>query len=306
MIGKFVKCNTSGNFGMTLIEMLVAMTIAVILLGGLYGVFRVAHLTVQTADEQVTINQIARVVLDRMTRELRSCYPMWVPVPEDVMQQGAMMGISAQMPTEMPSQVLTFFPEDNYDEQTELDQDSLRFTAAVNDPRGYDEPAYDLAEIAYYIDVDDETPEEGLVRAVGLLPGLVSEEATEEQRKVTVLSDRVWALNFRFYDDETDEWLDTWENLEMLPSAIEITIGVFPQSALEALRAGDLETARQQAQFFTTIVTPPLRQVPTSVAPQKEGEEAQPSGEQQPMGERPSEGQLEGPLSGTTAPPLER
>ncbi|HID06610.1 MAG TPA: prepilin-type N-terminal cleavage/methylation domain-containing protein, partial [Armatimonadetes bacterium] len=219
MIGKFVKCNTSGNFGMTLIEMLVAMTIAVILLGGLYGVFRVAHLTVQTADEQVTINQIARVVLDRMTRELRSCYPMWVPVPEDVMQQGAMMGISAQMPTEMPSQVLTFFPEDNYDEQTELDQDSLRFTAAVNDPRGYDEPAYDLAEIAYYIDVDDETPEEGLVRAVGLLPGLVSEEATEEQRKVTVLSDRVWALNFRFYDDETDEWLDTWENLEMLPSA---------------------------------------------------------------------------------------
>lgn len=66
------------------------------------------------------------------------------------------------------------------------------------------------------------------MRAVGTLPGLLPDESQPEQTPREILSERVVSLNFRFYDAETSEWLDTWERTDILPALVEITVGVAP------------------------------------------------------------------------------
>jgi hypothetical protein len=73
-----------------------------------------------------------------------------------------------------------------------------------------------------------QTPEQGLVRAVGTLPRLLPDEPQPEQMPREILSERVVSLNFRFYDADANEWLDTWDRTDMLPALVEITVGVAP------------------------------------------------------------------------------
>lgn len=270
--------------GMTLVELLVALTIAMLLFGGLTFAFRAVQLSEKACEDQLELIKVGRMALERISRDLRSCYPMQVQLPEEFTSAGtAMFRQSAagsqvsqsggllfpNAPTSgatMSSSILTFLTEDNYDERLQLDQDSLRLTAAANDPRSHEQPSYDIVEVAYYIDIDPRTDEEGLVRAIGLLPGLVSEKATGEEQKKFVISPNIWMLNFRYLDDANSQWLDEWQDFEKLPAAVEVTIGVFPTRVIEQFRSQRLVSRVEQPLVFTTIVPITIRHIPTALS----------------------------------------
>ena len=248
--------------GFTLVELMVALSILAILAGAFYGSFHTSHKAAQSAQNQITINQIARRTLFRIGREIGSSFPM-------------------QVTFEDGETALTFVAEDLEDAQTGLSLDTLRFTATVNDPRSFTVPSFDVVEMYYYIDSDPKTPESGLLRSVGLVPGLVIDEASGEEQKVTNLSSQVVSFNCRYFDDEEEAWVNGWENMDLLPAAVEITIGLLPDSAF--INSGDNNGTKvmignelKQLQFFTTVVNFPLRAVPAQ-RQESEGESAGPS-----------------------------
>lgn len=275
--------NTPVMAGMTLVELLVALAIAMLLFGGLTFAFRAVQLSEKACEDQMELIKVGQVALERISRDLRSCYPMKVQLPEELTGIGAAMfrqsGAGSQTsrsgtlfpnaPTSgatMPSSILTFLTEDNYDERLQLDQDSLRLTAAANDPRSHEQPSYDIVEIAYYIDIDPRTEEEGLVRAIGLLPGLVNERATGEEQKKFVISPNIWMLNFRYLDDANSQWLDEWRDFEKVPAAVEVTIGIFPTRVIEQFRSQRLVSQLEPPLVFTTIVPITIRHIPTALS----------------------------------------
>ncbi|MCS7253905.1 MAG: type II secretion system protein GspJ [Armatimonadota bacterium] len=276
-------CTASKLSGMTLVELLVTLTIATLLFGGLVFVFRAVGLSEQVCEEQLVLIRAGRVALERISRDLRSCYPMRVQIPEElagisamsltresstaqISSSGILRSPSGSTGITTPNTILTFLTEDNYNERLQLDQDSLRLTAAANDPRSHEQPSYDIVEVAYYIDIDPGTSEEGLVRAVGLLPGLVSERATGEEQKRTVLSPNIWALNFRYFNDTDSQWLDEWHDFEKLPAAVEVTIGVFPTRAIEQLRSQRVDQKLVSPLILTTVLPITIRHVPTALS----------------------------------------
>jgi len=272
---KVADINGSGkrNAGMTLVELIVALSIAAILLGGFAMIFRAVQLSERTCDEQLKLIRVAQAVLERISTDLRCCYPMRVQVPQELLggrggttvartfsllpQSATSAGIS-----EMPSSVITFLTEDNYNEQMQLEQDSLRFTTAVNDPRSHSEPSYDVVEVAYYIDVDPKTPEEGLVRAIGLLPGLLSEQATDKEQRKVVLSKNIYSLNLRYFDDSNSQWLDEWYDFEKLPSMVEVTIGVLTDTDVENVKANKPPSNMRS---YVAVVPIVVRSIPTGL-----------------------------------------
>lgn len=285
--------------GMTLVELIVAIAIATILFGGLIAAFRATQFSDRTCEEQMELVRTARIAIERISSDLRSCYPMQVQLPEEVMRYGS-MSLRQSSSTERatpyrvfhpstPSNatgalntILTFLTEDIHNERLQLDQDSLRFTATANDPRSHEQPSYDLIEIAYYIDIDPTTQEEGLIRAVGLLPGLLSDGATVDgEQKVSMLSQNIWMLNFRYFDDANSEWLDEWQDFEKLPAAVEVTVGIFPPSYLEELRSNRSERLLP-AMILSTIVPITVRHMPTALTLERV---------QQNQTQQPSQGQ---------------
>ena len=248
--------------GFTLVELMVALSILGILAGAFYGSFHTSHRAAQSGENQITINQIARRTLFRIGREVRSSFPM-------------------QVTFEDGETALTFVAEDLEDAQTGLSLDTLRFTATVNDPRSFSLPSFDVVEMYYYMDTDPKTPETGLLRSVGLVPGLVIDGASGEEQKVTNLSSQIVSFNCRYFDEEEEVWVDGWEKMDLLPAAVEITIGLLPDSAF--IDSGDnigtkvlIRNELKQLQFFTTVVNFPLRAVPEQ-RQESEGQGTEPS-----------------------------
>ena len=276
--------------GLTLVELIVVMVLLLFIGLSVGGLVRVVRDTEQSINRTIEMNQTGRVVLQRIASELSSALPL--PVITDETQGGLMAAtefggleaMSADAST-LPS-VLTFYHEDALDIQTGLDLDTLRFTAANADPRRSNSPQGDTIEVAYFIDTDAQTPEQGLVRSVGTLPGLLPEDALIAQTPTEVLSDRVISLNFRFYDADTGEWLDTWDYTDVLPALVEITIGVAPEPCDEFFAR--LERDREALAFvewLTTTVPIRVRSYPDpSVQIQQQqqaGQPAFPTGAQQ-------------------------
>ncbi|MFA4029790.1 MAG: hypothetical protein GDYSWBUE_001084 [Candidatus Fervidibacterota bacterium] len=279
----FVSMRAYGTLvAVTLVELLVALTIATLLFGGLTFAFRVVQLSERACEEQMELSRVGRMALERILKDLRSSYPMQVQLPEEIagaagVRQSttgfqtspsgmlrAPIGSASQIT--MPNSIITFLTEDNYNERLQLDQDSLRLTAAVNDPRSHEQPSYDIVEVAYYIDIDPKTNEEGLVRAVGLLPGLVSERATGEEQKKTVISPNIWLLNFRYLDDTNSQWLDEWQDFERLPAAVEVTVGVFPTRVIEQFRSQNVIRQLEPPLIFTATVPVTVRHIPIALS----------------------------------------
>ncbi|MFA4015277.1 MAG: hypothetical protein RUDDFDWM_000357 [Candidatus Fervidibacterota bacterium] len=259
--------------GMTLVELVVALSIATLLFGGLAMVFRAIQLSERTCDEQLKLIRVAQAALERISTDLRCCYPMRVQIPQELLsgrgsttatRNFSLLPQSATNTSmsEMPSSIITFLTEDNYNEQMQLEQDSLRFTTAVNDPRSHNEPSYDVVEVAYYIDVDQKTPEEGLVRAVGLLPGLLSEQVTGKEQKKAVLSKNIYSLNLRYFDDSNSQWLDEWYDFEKLPSMVEVTIGVLTDADVENVKANKPPSNMRS---YVSVVPIVVRSIPTGL-----------------------------------------
>jgi hypothetical protein len=269
--------------GLTLVELVVVMVLLLFIGLSVGGLVRVVRDTEQSINRTTEMNQTGRIVLQRIASELSSAMPLPVITDET---QGTLMSatnfselgaMGAEVST-LPS-VLTFYHEDALDTQTGLDLDTLRFTTANADPRRSNSPQADTVEVAYYIDTDPQTPEQGLVRSVGTLPGLLPEDATIALAPVEVLSERVVSLNFRFYDADAGEWLDTWDYTDVLPALVEITIGIAPEPCDEFLARLDRDkSALAFVEWLTTTVPIRVRSYPDpSVQLQQQQQAGQPT-----------------------------
>jgi len=280
--------------GLTLVELVVVMVLLLFIGLSVGGLVRTVRDTEQSINRTSEMNQTGRVVLQRLASELSSALPLPVILDETqttLTTPTEMGGFEAGGVSGAMASVLTFYHEDAADVRLGLDLDTLRFTTANADPRRSAYPQADKIEVAYFIDTDPQTPEQGLVRSVGTLPGLLPEEEVVVEQ-TEVLSERVVSLNFRFYDPDTGEWLDTWDYTDVLPPLVEITIGIAPVPCDEFMEQLERDrTAISFVEWLTTTVPIRVRSYPDpSVQQQQQQQTFSPSGAQQPLQtQRPSQ-----------------
>lgn len=262
--------------GLTLVELVVVMVLLLFIGLSVGGLVRIVRDTEQSINRTSEMNQTGRVVLQRLASELSSALPL--PVVVEDLQATSITGFSGTelMAAGTATSVLTFYHEDAVDIRSGFDLDTIRFTTANADPRRSGYPQADTIEVAYYIDTDPQTPEQGLVRSVGTLPGLLPEDIIIEQPNLETLSERVISLNFRFYDPEIGEWLDTWDYTDVLPSLVEITIGIAPLPYDEFMAQLEKDqTAISFVEWLTTTVPIRVRSYPDPSVQQQQQQQQQ-------------------------------
>ncbi len=252
-----------GRRGLTLVELIVVMVLLLFLGLSIGGLVRTVRETEQSINRTAEMNQTGRIALQRIASELSSALPLPVVLDEFRAASTEFGLLETDETSATPSTVLTFYHEDAFDTRSGLDFDSLRFTTANADPRRSISPQADTIEVAYYIDTDPQTLEQGLVRSVGTLPGLLPEDSVLAQPLTEVLSDRIISLNFRFYDPDAGEWLETWDYTDVLPALVEVTIAVAPTTCDQFLAQLDRDrNALSLVEWLTTTVPIRVRSYP--------------------------------------------
>jgi general secretion pathway protein J len=120
--------------GFTLLEVLVSMAILVIIMAAVYSAYTTNVEAIQIARQNGEVHQMARIVLDRMTKDLQSAL-IQVSVPSEKIKLG-LIG-----------------------EDREIDgrrADGIDFTTLTHLPLTEKGPASDLCEIGYLVDEDSE------------------------------------------------------------------------------------------------------------------------------------------------------
>ncbi|NUP99524.1 MAG: type II secretion system protein [Armatimonadetes bacterium] len=248
--------------GFTLVELLVALTMLTFILSGVYGVFESASRSIRTAEEQGELTQTARVILSDLRRDLGSVYPMRVTVAEEDLA-------SSDLPE---GGAVTFAGEDNEDEEGRP-RDNLRFTTVVADASR--SGAADVAEVIYLIDVDELTPERGLIRRRNDHPGLAVD--AEQQIRTEEVSPLATSFNVRYWagdrlsaseeESTADGWVELWSDPALLPAAVEVELGLTP----------DRPNAPEHR--YRMVVALPLRSVRPDPRPAAQREETAREGE---------------------------
>ncbi len=250
----------------TLVELLVTLAVLMIVLSSIYGVFATTTRNLQTVEAQADLTQTARVVLGDLRRELGSVYPMWVPLDEEQ---------RAELGSEAPEEGVVSFAGEDAELRDGEPGDNVRFTAAVS---GADEGGrrFDLCELMYFIDEDEETEERGLVRQCNYRPGLGVDEDLEQEIETREVTPLATALDLQYWsgdeevvslDPDGDGWIDGWSDPATLPLAIKVTIGLTPPR----------EGAQQRT--YTMIARLPIRVPKPELRPAEEtGGEPAPEG----------------------------
>jgi prepilin-type N-terminal cleavage/methylation domain-containing protein len=185
---KTIKCYE----GFTLLEVLVSMVILVIIMAALYSAYTTNVEAIQIARQNGEVHQSARIVLDRMTKDLQSAL-MQLSVPSEKIKLG-LVG-----------------------EDREIDgkrADRIDFTTVTHLPLTEKGPASDLCEIGYFIEEDTEAKVLVLFRRDD--PS-VDEDFTKGGALVEMARN---VLEFKLtYQDSRGEDSDKWSSLEGLPAA---------------------------------------------------------------------------------------
>jgi len=189
--------------GFTLLEVLLAVGLATILLGGLFAFYRHTNNARARLMEKMQQQSARQLVMQRITDELRA----------------ATVGLSGL--------ALNGGPE------------SMRFVCttvpggavwAVDDATGgAAEPQFDLALVGYALryEEDEQTGEPYIVGLERIEQRYVPTETTDEQlaQTVTLIDEGVRFIMLRYWSG--DQWLEQWSGGD-LPGAVEIVIGEQP------------------------------------------------------------------------------
>jgi prepilin-type N-terminal cleavage/methylation domain-containing protein len=233
----------SSKKGFTLVEIMVATTISMLIIGSVYAVFKSSLNAYQKDETKILMLQKCRTTLDRITQDVNNMF--YADGDEE----------------------LTFMCEDYADSETSVDKDMISFVAIVNpNLRDYvpqeeqtnnsttsdsssdtsetenDLPS-DLSRIVYFIGQDPKSKDSSLslmrvetsnldtTELQDMLNQMQSSTSTlsDEMLQVlesSVLMDNIAGLNIRYFDGT--DWVDTWdiETEETIPQALEITISV--------------------------------------------------------------------------------
>jgi len=254
--------------GFTLVEVMVTSLLLTLVLGGVFSTFRAGRRSTRFVEARADMAQTGRVVIDKITTDLASLY-VEPPELEQAEEPGAEAGgtpeegdvgaggpdiggmgaggVGAGMDDSAEMEDLGAFEADQSDGEEEEklppligmgdelgrdEADDIEFTAAIGPRRRGLLPPTLLSRVRYYLDIDDATPEEGLMRVENRYLDLTDSEAAQHVEEVSAL---VQSLNFRYYDPEEEEWFETWEE-ETPPTAVEVTLVVAdPRDELEPL-----------------------------------------------------------------------
>ncbi|HEY3418476.1 MAG TPA: prepilin-type N-terminal cleavage/methylation domain-containing protein [Armatimonadota bacterium] len=191
--------------GFTIIEILVAMSIFVLFVSSVYGAFRQANKSTVGTEERAEVYQTARVLIEKINRELRSAY---------------------QPRTATTSSLVG---EDTEGDPTAPQFDKLTFITTAHSMTTGEEPAGDVCQVQYLIGQDADENPLGLYMVENPHPGL---EPDNEVRDPQEVSDLVVGMNCKYLDPDTDEWVDDWTDRPQLPKAVRVEL------ALQAKRKG--------------------------------------------------------------------
>lgn len=182
----------SSQSGLTLLQLMVAVIISSLVAIGIHGTFRAGMNAWRTTDKMTELYQEARVVLERMSSEIRSAF---------LCNDGD----------------IKFIGMDRTD--GDKSSDILNFVSTVN---SYDETeSYgDLCEIGYFLYDDPDTGVRGLWRRVQAPP----DDDPVYGGTMDELAPWVTQLNFRYFNG--NEWLDSWDSSAQrsLPLMVEVSI----------------------------------------------------------------------------------
>jgi len=251
--------NVSHEGGLTLIELLIAVSILVIISGSTYTAFNVAMDVYQKTGSRIVMSQKCRIALDRIITDLSNLQ--------------AVQGDDA----------LTLISQQNSHESGERDLISFvtlahaapdPFLAELNAARGLvDEDdeiretlAGDVQRVSYYIGRDpireqggsalrgamldingqaDETPALLRVTTASLNPETVvlplietgtipseDDEGNPIEVDIVPIINQIVSFDLKYFDGET--WYDSWESGEMIPKAVEVTITVASENSIQS------------------------------------------------------------------------
>ncbi len=261
-MGKFASLATpdvSHEGGLTLIELLIAVSILVIISGSTYTAFNMAMNVYQKTGSRIVMSQKCRIALDRIVTDLSNLQ--------------AVQGDDA----------LALISQENSNETGEWDLVSFvtlahtapdPFLAELNAARGLvDEGgeiqetlAGDVQRVSYYIGRDpireqggsalrgemlgingqaDETTALLRVTTASLNPETVvlplietgsippeDDEGNPIEVDIVPIINQIASLDLKYFDGET--WYDSWESGEMIPKAVEVTITVASENSIQS------------------------------------------------------------------------
>lgn len=189
--------------GLTLVEVMVALTIFLIFAGAVYGVFTAATTAMGRAEESGEVYQTGRVLLGELAAELAGAW---------------------QAPGATASS-LTGEDTDGGSEDTQADVLTFRTTAHRTRADG---PVGDVCEVSYTVGDETTGATEGLYLTESLHPDLEGSTETPEAR---LLSPRVVSFNCRYLPTDGSDWLDAWEDETSLPQAVRLELVLRPERA---------------------------------------------------------------------------
>ena len=178
--------------GFTLLEVLVSMVILVIIMAAVYSAYTTNVEAIQIARQNGEVHQMARIVLDRMTKDLQSALTQ-VSVSSEKIKLG-LVG-----------------------EDREIDgmrADHIDFTTVTHLPLTEKGPASDLCEIGYLIEEDPEAKVLVLLRRDD--PS-VDEDFTKGG-SLQEMARNVVEFNLTYQDSQGEE-SDQWNTLEGRPAS---------------------------------------------------------------------------------------
>ncbi|MEA2626238.1 MAG: hypothetical protein QOD06_2283 [Candidatus Binatota bacterium] len=224
--------------GFTLLEITITLAILGVVLVVVYGVFAQTLASKEHVETKVELSSTARVVLDRIIRDLEgavgrlelrpaavaasSAAPPPTPTP-------AAPGAAGVVPPQSAPELL-FVARDHTEGSVPFDE--LAFSAFVPRATGRGTAATDLATIHYFVVPNEEHPaSRALYReAQSSLAGVAFDAERPDPGQTALLLDHIAGLRFRFFDGK--EWVEEWDSNDgrryaKMPLGVEITLLVW-------------------------------------------------------------------------------
>jgi len=204
--------------GFTLLELIVAITILAIITSFIYGVYTGSVKTIDETREKIDIYENGRMVLERMSNELRSTA---VPIDKGVAPD------------------VTFFSGTN-DEIGSVHADEIQFITRSNATNYRQNGRPILMGVYYFLKTEED--EEGETMKKDTYTLMRSEEPIfsrdfMEDVKEEEFIDGCSGLDFEYYGESG--WVDEWDDQDggdqegNVPSAIKITLSMKPKNGKE-------------------------------------------------------------------------
>lgn len=186
--------------GFTLIEILVAVTMLVIVIGAIYGAFRAGNQSSVMIEEQSDLHQTARVLLWRISNELCSLY---APTSPDA---------------------ITLEGDNSQEKGGPAHFDRLTFTTLSHKPCGAVDQRGDVCTVTYAAEASDDGTPLGLFVKEDYAPDLHATDTQADSLPETVVSTLVVGMDCSYLDPSTEEWVDQWTDQTTLPEAVRVQL----------------------------------------------------------------------------------